>query len=230
MRLSKFTPSLCTVEGGVFGGMYFYHSVCYFLPMSNATFGSSFSLGNRFSPFRRKESAALHTPAARCRSRRSRGGGLGPGGGSGFGWSALLLLALLAWCCLLLACLPALRCAALLLGSFLLQRGTPFWFVLVPAEGNRFALGTGGIRWSLLVGGLGPVLSIPKLCFKPFRRFTRDPQPTVFPPAPSILPTCPFFRASPIGWLALAGKSHFSFVAVAVFTINDCFIPQAGQW
>ena len=128
-----------------------------------------FSLGNRFSPFRRKESAALHTPAARCRSRRCRGGGLGPGGGSGFGWSALLLLALLAWCCLLLVCLPALRCAALLLGSFLLQRGTPFWFVFVPAEGNRFALGTGGIRWSLLVGGLGPVLSIPKLCFKLFR-------------------------------------------------------------
>ena len=34
--------------------------------------------------------------------------------------------------------------------------------------------GTGGIRWSLLVGGLGPVLSIPKLCFKPFRTY----QPT----------------------------------------------------
>ena len=45
----------------------------------------------------------------------------------------------------------------------------PVWFVFVPAGGNRFALGTGGIRWSLLVGGLGPVLSIPKLCFKPFR-------------------------------------------------------------
>ena len=87
-------------------------------------------------------------------------------------WGALLLLALLAWCCLLLGCLPALRCAALLLGSFLLQRGTPFWFVLVPAGGNCFALGTGGIRWSLLVGGLGPVLSIPKLCFKPFRRLS----------------------------------------------------------
>ena len=82
------------------------------------------------------------------------------------------LLASLAWCCLLLVCLLALRCAALPLGSFLLQRGTPFWFVLVPAEGNRFALGTGGIRWSLLVGGLGPVLSIPKLCFKPFRRLS----------------------------------------------------------
>ena len=47
----------------------------------------------------------------------------------------------------------------------------PFWFVFVPAGGNCFALGTGGIRWSLLVGGLGPVLSIPKLCFKPFRTF-----------------------------------------------------------
>ena len=95
-------------------------------------------------------------------------------------WGALLLLALLAWCCLLLGCLPALRCAALLLGSFLLQRGTPFWFVLVPAGGNCFALGTGGIRWSLPVGGLGPVLSIPKLCFKPFRK--NDPPPPLMAP------------------------------------------------
>ena len=44
MRPSKFTPSLCTGEGGVFGGMYFYHSICNFMPMPNAAFGSSFLL------------------------------------------------------------------------------------------------------------------------------------------------------------------------------------------
>ena len=85
-------------------------------------------------------------------------------------WGALLLLALLAWCCLLLVCLPALCCASA--WFLLVTTRHPFWFVLVPAGGNRFALGTGGIRWSLLVGGLGPVLSIPKLCFKPFRRLS----------------------------------------------------------
>ena len=68
----------------------------------------------------------------------------------------------------LLACF-ALCCASA--WFFLVTTRHPFWFVFVPAEGNRFALGTGGIRWSLLVGGLGPVLSIPKLCFKPFRSF-----------------------------------------------------------
>ena len=69
----------------------------------------------------------------------------------------------------LLACF-ALCCASA--WFFLVTTRHPFWFVFVPAEGNRFAPGTGGIRWSLLVGGLGPVLSIPKLCFKPFRRLS----------------------------------------------------------
>ena len=166
MRLSKFTPSLCTVEGGVFGGMYFYHSVCYFLPMSNATFGSSFSLGNPHSPFRREKGTSrfdiglvFARPLSWVRCSFS------------WRWVGYLVgvrcfarLVLLA--AGLLACF-ALRCASA--WFFLVTTRHPFWFVFVPAEGNRFALGTGGIRWSLLVGGLGPVLSIPKLCFKPFR-------------------------------------------------------------
>ena len=71
----------------------------------------------------------------------------------------------------LLACSALCRASAWFL---LVTTRHPFWFVFVPAGGNRFALGTGGIRWFLLVGGLGPVLSIPKLCFKPFRRKSED--------------------------------------------------------
>ena len=81
----------------------------------------------------------------------------------------------LARCAALFACLVC--CFVLAIGclcpcwvSLPCYNWHPVWFVSVPAEGNRFALGTGGIRWSLLVGGLGPVLSIPKLCFKPFRK------------------------------------------------------------
>ena len=66
------------------------------------------------------------------------------------GWEVALcfasarLLALLAWCCLLLICLPALRCAALLLGFFLLQRGTPFGSCLCRPGATALPLGLGG--------------------------------------------------------------------------------------
>ena len=36
-RVPGFDPVLTTV----FGGMYFYHSICNFMPMPNAAFGSS---------------------------------------------------------------------------------------------------------------------------------------------------------------------------------------------
>ena len=41
------------------------------------------------------------------------------------------------------------------------------WFIA--SRGHHFALGTGGLKLSLLVGGLGPVYSLPKYCFIPFR-------------------------------------------------------------
>ena len=54
----------------------------------------------------------------------------------------------------------------------LLVKGTLFWFVCCASRGHRFALGTGGLKQSLLVGGTGPVYSLPKYCFKPFRRLS----------------------------------------------------------
>ena len=177
MRLSKFTPSLCTVEGGVFRGMYFYHRVFHFLPLANAPFGSSFWSRRPYLavPSTRHSTALLRFPCKHCAGRGCGGWG-GLGGRSGLRVGGLLgshWFALLARCAALFACLVC--CFVLAFGClcpagllFLLQLA-PLWFVFVPAEGNRFALGTGGIRWSLLVGGLGPVLSIPKLCFKPFR-------------------------------------------------------------
>ena len=52
--------------------------------------------------------------------------------------------------------------------SFFGQRH-PVRFVCCASRGHRFALGTGGLKQSLLVGGIGPVYSLPKYCFKPFR-------------------------------------------------------------
>ena len=98
------------------------------------------------------------------------GGWSGLGIGNGAHLFCFCTLARFARLVLLAAGLLA--CSALCCASawfLLVTTRHPFWFVLVPAGGNRFALGTGGIRRSLLVGGLGPVLSIPKLCFKPFR-------------------------------------------------------------
>ena len=77
-----------------------------------------------------------------------------------------------------LHCLPAWFAALCLLSVVsalagfihLLVKGTLFWFVVCASRGHRFALGTGGLKQSLLVGGIGPVYSLPKLCFKPFRK------------------------------------------------------------
>ena len=119
-----------------------------------------------------KRSRRTFTPASCLRGRCAWGGVLCPGGGSGYclgcaaiaRFARLVLLAAGLLACFALCCVSA--------WFLLVTTRHPFWFVFVPAEGNRFALGTGGIRWSLLVGGLGPVLSIPKLCFKPFRRLS----------------------------------------------------------
>ena len=94
--------------------------------------------------------------------------------GRGF-WLGLVRI----WFALLasLHCLPAWFAALCLLSVVsalagfihLLVKGTLFWFVCCASRGHRFALGTGGLKQSLLVGGIGPVYSLPKLCFKPFR-------------------------------------------------------------
>ena len=55
------------------------------------------------------------------------------------------------------------------------------WFFA--SRGHHFALGTGGLKLSLLVGGLGPVYSLPKYCFKPFRNF----QASTFIPLPDLI-------------------------------------------
>ena len=104
---------------------------------------------------------------------RGRGGWGGLGGRSGPRVGGLLWFALLAS----LHCLPACFAALCLLSVVsalagfihLLVKGTLFWFVCCASRGHRFALGTGGLKQSLLVGGIGPVYSLPKLCFKPFR-------------------------------------------------------------
>ena len=78
-----------------------------------------------------------------------------------------------------IVCLPGLPPLCLLwvvsaLAGFIhhLVKGTLFWFVCCASRGHRFALGTGGLKQSLLVGGIGPVYSLPKYCFKPFRRLS----------------------------------------------------------
>ena len=136
MRLSKFTPSLCTVEGGVFGGMYFYQSVCYFLPMSNATFGSSFyPWRNRPCRNRRHSGAALGTVRSLEKERPAAGGAAHrrvrvEDGSRGCALGLLCSLAAL-------HCLPAWFAALCLLSVvsalagflYLVTTGTLFWFV-----------------------------------------------------------------------------------------------------
>ena len=95
--------------------------------------------------------------------------------GRGF-WLGLVRI----WFALLasLHCLPAWFAALCLLSVVsalagfihLLVKGTLFWFVCCASRGHRFALGTGGLKQSLR--GIGPVYSLPKLCFKPFRRLS----------------------------------------------------------
>ena len=96
-------------------------------------------------------------------------------------WFALLASLRCIVCLLGLLLCACFRLSLPLLGFFCLLNWHPFWFVFVPAEGNRFALGTGGDK---VVSSCWPVLSVPKLCFKPFRN--HDSKPTPFNPFPAL--------------------------------------------
>ena len=112
MRLTKFTPSLCTGEGGVLGGMYLYHSIYDFMPMPNAAFGSSFPSGESTpailvtAPF--NGAAPIIAQKVRVAGRPRLG--FGRGGGSGHGFGRVLQLVCLA---------RSLRCFVCLLGLLL---------------------------------------------------------------------------------------------------------------
>ena len=162
----------------VFGGMYFYHSVYHFLPMSNATFGSSFTIRQLALAISSPRTAALR---ARLRQRVSLPSACG--GVSGGGWSGVLVgvgahlvcFARLLRCSVCLLGLLLCACFRLslpLLGFFTLLQLAPCFGSCLASRGRRFALGAGGLKQSLLVGGIGPVYSLPKLCFKPFRRLS----------------------------------------------------------
>ena len=110
MRPSKFTPSLCTGEGGVFGGMYFYHSICNFMPMPNAAFGSSFSIRQLALAISSPRTAARHAHLRQTVSLLS-----ARGGASGGGWSGVLVGVGAHLVCF--AC--SLRCCVCLLGLLL---------------------------------------------------------------------------------------------------------------
>ena len=78
-------------------------------------------------------------------------------------------------CCVCLLGLLLCACVRLslpLLGFFTLLQLAPCFGSCLASRGHRFALGTGGLKQSLLVGGIGPVYSLPKYCFKPFRRLS----------------------------------------------------------
>ena len=136
-------------------------------------------------PARHNVGASSTAHAAHLREHKARGwAGSGLGcSGCGSGWwvdSSLVALwfALLARCAS--HCLPAWFAALRLLSVVsalagfihLLVKGTLLWFVVRASRGHHFALGTGGLQQSLL-GGIGPVYSLPKDCFKPFRSFNR---------------------------------------------------------
>ena len=158
---------------GVFLGACTFIATCAYTATANAPFGSSFSLRHFLSAvFVAHNRAARHVISILEKIGLARLRWVSGWSRSDWGLVACVLLAC-SLCLARLLALVLLLCSRLLLalaGLFLLfVQLAPFWFVFVPAGGNCFALGTGGIRWSLLVGGLGPVLSIPKLCFKPFR-------------------------------------------------------------
>ena len=98
--------------------------------------------------------------------------------GRGYFWETALLL-LLRFC--LVNCFARLLAALAWLAALVpfpvwvlrlnrIPRLLSVWFIA--SRGHHFALGTGGLKLSLLVGGLGPVYSLPKYCFKPFRRLS----------------------------------------------------------
>ena len=176
MRLSKFTPSLCAGEGGVFGGMYFYHSMfqCHsqravwlklLVPATLTCCSGNSPSNGAASPLAQKHCAG-----------RGRGGWGGLGGRSGPRVGGLLCA--LAWlpcarcsvCLLGLLLCACFRLSLPLLGFFTLLQLAPCLVRVCAGRGQLLCPWAGGIRLSLLVGGLGPVLSIPKLCFNPFRK------------------------------------------------------------
>ena len=176
MRPSKFTSSLCTGEGGVFGGMYLYHSM-FDLCHGQCAIWLKFGF-RRNLPLTRH---LRHTGAAVALAAK---GAAGPTGGEVVAvvlgrdrfWEIALLL-LLRFC--LVNCFARLLAALAWLAALVpfpvwvlrlnrIPRLLSVWFIA--SRGHHFALGTGGLKLSLLVGGLGPVYSLPKHCFKPFRR------------------------------------------------------------
>ena len=118
-------------------------------------------------------------------SKRSGAGSAAGGSGleqvTGWGWW-LHWFALLARCAALFACLVC--CFVLAFGCLCpcwvhssFGKRHPVWFVCCASRGHRFALGTGGLKQSLLVGGIGPVYSLPKC-------FSRGIRPRLAPRAP----------------------------------------------
>ena len=165
-----------------------------------------------------KTIASLYAPAALCRSRRCRGGGPVSGGGSGFGWSGLLCLLASLRCivCLLGLLLGAcFRLSLPLLGSFTLLQLAPCFGSCLASRGHHFALGTGGFKQSFLVGGIGPVYSLPKYCFKPFRRLSavgfvlgwhREPHSITTLQAPFSIGYCRTHGGNHRGWTSCGDR------------------------
>ena len=176
MRLSKLTPSLCTVEGGVFGGMYFYRNMCIYCHGQCAVW---LKICFRQNTLLARHSR--HTGAAIALAAKGAAGLIGGEVvkvvlGRGCFWETALLLLLLFR---LVNCFARLLAA---LARFAALVPFPVWVLrlnriplllsvwFTASRGHHFALGTGGLKLSLLVGGLGPVYSLPRYCFKPFRK------------------------------------------------------------
>ena len=162
----------------VFGGMYFYHSM-FDLCHGQCAIWLKFGF-RRNLPLTRH---LRHTGAAVALAAK---GAAGPTGGEVVAvvlgrdrfWEIALLL-LLRFC--LVNCFARLLAALAWLAALVpfpvwvlrlnrIPRLLSVWFIA--SRGHHFALGTGGLKLSLLVGGLGPVYSLPKHCFKPFRRLS----------------------------------------------------------
>ena len=133
MRPSKFTSSLCTGEGGVFGGMYFYHS------MFDLCHGQcAIWLKLLHFPFAVSSLRATRRGTSSTVWKRAEAGAavVGPEVEQVKGWRWWLLVA---WFALLasLHCLPAWFAALCLLSVvsalagflYLVTTGTLFWFV-----------------------------------------------------------------------------------------------------
>ena len=89
------------------------------------------------------------------------------GRGSGWGWFRIGLLCLLRCivCLLGLLLCACFRLSLPLLGFFTLLQLAPCFGSCSASRGHHFALGTGGFKQSLLVGGTGPVYS-PEILFQ----------------------------------------------------------------